>query len=80
MCEYSLFATPTLLSSIGINNVGSIVQALLAKGSPGYDDAESSKWQVRVYYVWLCPANSEIPVCTSFYDKCDELPRSYFYR
>jgi hypothetical protein len=31
--------------SADINNVGSISQALYAKGNPNYDDSEASRWQ-----------------------------------
>lgn len=43
-----LFIITSLLSGTGvmwINNVGSVAQALLAKGNPDYDDVESSRWQ-----------------------------------
>lgn len=43
-----LFTIMSLLSGTGlmwINNVGSIVQALLAKDNPDYGDSESSRWQ-----------------------------------
>lgn len=33
------------MSIIDINNVGSIAQALFAKGNPNYDEAESTTWQ-----------------------------------
>jgi hypothetical protein len=32
-------------SSADINNVGSISQALYAKGNPNYDELEASRWQ-----------------------------------
>ncbi|KAJ7661486.1 major facilitator superfamily domain-containing protein [Mycena polygramma] len=43
-----LFAILSLLSGTGlmyINNVGSMSQALFAKGNPAYDEIEASKWQ-----------------------------------
>ncbi|EIW81731.1 MFS general substrate transporter [Coniophora puteana RWD-64-598 SS2] len=45
---YLIFAIMGLLSGTGlmyINNVGSISQALYAKGNPTYDDLEAAKWQ-----------------------------------
>ncbi|KAJ7618509.1 major facilitator superfamily domain-containing protein [Roridomyces roridus] len=43
-----LFAILSLLSGTGlmyINNVGSMSQALFAKGNPTYDEVEASRWQ-----------------------------------
>ncbi|KAF7331089.1 NmrA domain-containing protein [Mycena venus] len=43
-----LFAILSLLSGTGlmyINNVGSMSQALFAKGNPTYDEVEASQWQ-----------------------------------
>ncbi|KAJ7916308.1 major facilitator superfamily domain-containing protein [Mycena leptocephala] len=43
-----LFAILSLLSGTGlmyINNVGSMSQALFAKGNPAYDEVEASQWQ-----------------------------------
>ncbi|KAJ7039436.1 major facilitator superfamily domain-containing protein [Mycena alexandri] len=43
-----LFAILSMLSGTGlmyINNVGSMSQALFAKGNPAYDEVEASKWQ-----------------------------------
>ncbi|KAJ6451837.1 major facilitator superfamily domain-containing protein [Mycena vitilis] len=43
-----LFAILSLLSGTGlmyINNVGSMSQALFARGNPAYDEIEASKWQ-----------------------------------
>ncbi|KAJ7125293.1 major facilitator superfamily domain-containing protein [Mycena epipterygia] len=43
-----LFLTLSLLSGTGlmyINNVGSMSQALFAKGNPTYDEGEASRWQ-----------------------------------
>ncbi|KAJ6544286.1 major facilitator superfamily domain-containing protein [Mycena capillaripes] len=43
-----LFAILSLLSGTGlmyINNVGSMSQALFAKGNPNYDEVEASQWQ-----------------------------------
>ncbi|KAJ7470410.1 major facilitator superfamily domain-containing protein [Mycena latifolia] len=43
-----LFAILSLLSGTGlmyINNVGSMSQALFAKGNPAYDEVEASRWQ-----------------------------------
>jgi hypothetical protein len=45
---YLIFVIMSLLSGTGImyiNNVGSISQALYAKGNPNYDELESSQWQ-----------------------------------
>lgn len=45
---YLIFAIMALLSGTGImyiNNVGSISQALYAKGNPNYDELEASRWQ-----------------------------------
>ena len=36
---------PTHRCSADINNVGSISQALYAKGNPNYDELEASRWQ-----------------------------------
>lgn len=33
------------MATIDINNVGSISQALFAKGNPDYDEVIASKWQ-----------------------------------
>ncbi|KAJ6606619.1 major facilitator superfamily domain-containing protein [Mycena vulgaris] len=43
-----LFAILSMLSGTGlmyINNVGSMSQALFAKGNPAYDEVEASRWQ-----------------------------------
>ncbi|KAG2124677.1 major facilitator superfamily domain-containing protein [Suillus clintonianus] len=45
---YLIFVIMSLLSGTGlmyINNVGSISQALYAKGNPNYDELEASRWQ-----------------------------------
>ncbi|KAG1897612.1 major facilitator superfamily domain-containing protein [Suillus fuscotomentosus] len=45
---YLIFVIMALLSGTGlmyINNVGSISQALYAKGNPNYDELEASRWQ-----------------------------------
>lgn len=45
---YLVFVIMSLLSGTGImyiNNVGSISQALYAKGNPNYDELEASRWQ-----------------------------------
>ncbi|KAG2072860.1 MFS general substrate transporter [Suillus decipiens] len=45
---YLIFIIMSLLSGTGlmyINNVGSISQALYAKGNPNYDELEASRWQ-----------------------------------
>jgi len=51
LVKFDFWLLFTIMSLLGgtaimwINNVGSIVQSLLAEGNTVYDDAESSKWQ-----------------------------------
>lgn len=55
---YLMFMIMALLSGTGImyiNNVGSISQALYAKGNPDYDELEASRWQAaQVSTLSLC--------------------------
>lgn len=78
-----LFVTCALLSGTGlmyINNVGSISQALFAKGNPDYDDAKASQWQstqVSTISVMNCLGRIGIGMLADFTKTYLHWPRSF---
>ncbi|KAJ7647252.1 major facilitator superfamily domain-containing protein [Roridomyces roridus] len=78
-----LFAIFALLSGTGlmyINNVGSIAQALFAKGSPTYDEVQASRWQaaqVSVISIMNFSGRIVIGVLSDNLKNRFGLPRSY---
>ncbi|KAH7927046.1 MFS general substrate transporter [Leucogyrophana mollusca] len=80
---YVIFAIMALLSGTGImyiNNVGSISQALYAKGNPSYDELEASRWQatqVSILSVGNCAGRILIGIISDFARVRLHLPRAY---
>jgi len=78
-----LFVSCALLSGTGlmyINNVGSISQALFAKGNPDYDDAKASQWQatqVSTISVMNCLGRIGIGMLADFIKTYLHWPRSF---
>ncbi|GBE79045.1 predicted protein [Sparassis crispa] len=77
-----LFTVTALLSGTGlmyINNVGSISQALFAKGNPDYDGVKASQWQatqVSVISVMNCLGRIGIGILADFTKTYLHHPRS----
>ncbi|TFK53323.1 MFS general substrate transporter [Heliocybe sulcata] len=73
----------SLLSGTGlmwINNVGSISEALSAKGNPNYDEVEAAKWQasqVSTVSITNCLGRILIGLLADFTKNTLQLPRSY---
>ncbi|KAH7916644.1 major facilitator superfamily domain-containing protein [Hygrophoropsis aurantiaca] len=80
---YVIFAIMSLLSGTGImyiNNVGSISQALYAKGNPSYDEIEASRWQatqVSIISIGNCAGRILIGIISDFARIRLHLPRAY---
>ncbi|KAH8115676.1 MFS general substrate transporter [Phellopilus nigrolimitatus] len=78
-----LFSMLSLMSGTGlmyINNVGSISQALFAKGNPDFDEIESAKWQsmqVSIISIANCLGRILSGVGADLVKNRLELPRTY---
>jgi hypothetical protein len=78
-----IFVIMSLLSGTGImyiNNVGSISQALFAKGNPNYDEATASRWQaaqVSAISITNFLGRILIGITSDFAKNRFHLPRSY---
>ncbi|KZT23204.1 MFS general substrate transporter [Neolentinus lepideus HHB14362 ss-1] len=77
------FIMMSLLSGTGlmwINNVGSISEALSAKGNPNYDQIEASRWQasqVSTVSITNCLGRFLVGILADFAKNQLHLPRSY---